>query len=156
VLTESVTTLPCGLGLPKAGIFLPCFWQINHLLAGKVTILKLIASLFVIPLFLGIDQWGQRLLKVASGELPETIDLSGDDREDEPDTPGESTLDAEEKPPAPTYVPFVKRLFRIVLVVAMFFLILRLSYPGLLINRAQRDCGFSARLDRLGVFQDLN
>ena len=104
-------------------VFVGCFWQISALIAGNVTILKLIASLFVIPLFLGIDQWGQRLLKVASGELPETIDLSGDD---EPDTLGESTLDAEEKPPAPTYVPFVKRLFRIVLVVAMFFLILRL------------------------------
>lgn len=108
-------------------VFVGCFWQISALMiAGNVTILKLIASLFVIPLFLGIDQWGQRLLKVASGELTETIDLSGDDREDEPDTPGESTLDVEEKPPAPTYVPFVKRLFRIVLVVAMFFLILRL------------------------------
>jgi small-conductance mechanosensitive channel len=107
-------------------VFVGCFWQISALLAGKVTILKLIASLFVIPLFLGIDQWGQRLLKVASGELPETIDLSGDDTEDEPDTLGESTLDAEEKPVAHHYVPFVKRLFRIVLVVAMFFLILRL------------------------------
>ena len=107
-------------------IFVGCFWQISALTAGKVTILKLIASLFVIPLFLGIDQWGQRLLKVASGELPETIDLSGDARGDEPDTLGESTLDVKEKPPAPTYVPFVKRLFRIVLVVAMFFLILRL------------------------------
>ena len=117
-------------------IFVGCFWQINHLLAGKVTILKLIASLFVIPLFLGIDQWGQRLLKVASGELPETIDLSGDDTEDEPDTPGESTLDAEEKPVAHHYVPFVKRLFRIVLVVAMFFLILRLWGIDISVTRA--------------------
>ena len=114
-------------------IFVGCFWQISALIAGKVTILKLIASLFVIPLFLGIDQWGQRLLKVASGELPETIDLSGDDKPetgDEPDSPDEVTSDFEpevdEKPPAATYVPLVKRLFRIVLVVAMFFLILRL------------------------------
>jgi small-conductance mechanosensitive channel len=107
-------------------IFVGCFWQISALIAGKVTILRLIASLFVIPLFLGIDQWGQRLLKVASGELPDTIDLSGDDTGDEPDTLGESTFDAEEKPVAHHYIPFVKRLFRIVLVVAMFFLILRL------------------------------
>jgi small-conductance mechanosensitive channel len=107
-------------------IFVGCFWQISALIAGKVTILKLIASLFVIPLFLGIDQWGQRLLKVASGELPKTVDLSGDDKEDKPDTPGEPSLDAEKKTPAHTYVPFVKRLFRIVLVVAMFFLVLRL------------------------------
>jgi hypothetical protein len=117
-------------------VFVGCFWQISALIAGNVTILKLIASLFVIPLFLGIDQWGQRLLKVASGELPETIDLSGDDREDEPDTPGESTLDAEEKPVAHHYVPLVKRLFRIVLVVAMFFLILRLWGIDISVTRA--------------------
>ena len=117
-------------------IFVGCFWQISALLAGKVTIIKLIASLFVIPLFLGIDQWGQRLLKVASGELPETVDLSGDDTEDEPDTLGESTRDAEKKPPAATYVPFVKRLFRIVLVVAMFFLVLRLWGIDISVTRA--------------------
>ncbi len=117
-------------------VFVGCFWQISALIAGNVTILKLIASLFVIPLFLGIDQWGQRLLKVASGELPETIDLSGDDREDEPDTLGESTLDAEEKPIAHHYVPFVKRLFRIVLLVAMFFLILRLWGIDISVTRA--------------------
>ena len=121
-------------------IFVGCFWQISALLAGKVTILKLIASLFVIPLFLAIDQWGQRLLKVASGELPETIDLSGDDTEDEPDSPEEATSDSEpevdEKPPAPTYVPLVKRLFRIVLVVAMFFLILRLWGIDISVTRA--------------------
>ena len=110
-------------------IFVGCFWQISALLAGQVTILKLIASLFVIPIFLGIDQWGQRLLKVASGELPEIIDLSGDEEaeiRDEPDTPDEATLDAEEKQAVRPYVPFVKRLFRIALVVTMFFLILRL------------------------------
>jgi small-conductance mechanosensitive channel len=104
-------------------IFVGCFWQIDALIAGTVTILKLVSSLFVIPLFLGIDQWGQRLLKVASGELPKTIDLSGDA---EPDSLDESTPDADEKPVAHTYVPFVKRLFRIVLVTAMFFLVLRL------------------------------
>jgi small-conductance mechanosensitive channel len=107
-------------------IFVGCFWQISALIVGKVTILKLISSLFVIPLFLAIDQWGQRLLKVASGELPKTVDLSGDDKGDKPDTPGEPSLDAEKKPPAHTYVPFVRRLFRIVLVVALFFVVLRL------------------------------
>ena len=110
-------------------IVVGCFWQISALLAGKVTILKLIASLFVIPIFLGIDQWGRRLLKVASGELPQIIDLSGDEEaeiRDEPDTPDESTLDAKEKQAVRTYVPFVKRLFRTILVVAMFFLVLRL------------------------------
>ena len=108
-------------------IFAGFFWQISALIAGKGKIIKLIASLFVIPLFLGIDQWGQRLLKAASGELPETIDLSGDV---EPDTDGEVTADLEpqvdKKAPLGQYVPFAKRLFRIVLVVALFFVVLRL------------------------------
>ncbi len=108
-------------------IFVGCFWQISALIAGKGKIIKLIASLFVIPLFIGIDQWGQRLLKAASGEFPETIDLSGDDK---PDTDGEVTADFEpqmdEKAPLGQYAPFAKRLFRIVLVVALFFVVLRL------------------------------
>jgi small-conductance mechanosensitive channel len=108
-------------------IFVGFFWQISALIAGKGKIIKLIASLFVIPLFLGIDQWGQRLLKAASGELPETIDLSGEYR---PDTDGEVTADLEphvdKKAPLGQYVPFAKRLFRIVLVVALFFVVLRL------------------------------
>jgi small-conductance mechanosensitive channel len=116
-------------------IFVGCFWQISALIAGKVTILKLISSLFVIPLFLAIDQWGQRLLKVASGELPKTVDLSGDDKGDKPDTPSEPSLDAEKKPPAHTYVPLVKRLFRIVLVVALFFVVLRLWGIDVFITR---------------------
>jgi small-conductance mechanosensitive channel len=108
-------------------IFAGFFWQISALIAGKGKIIKLIASLFVIPLFLGIDQWGQRLLKAASGELPETVDLSG---EDEPDTDGEVTADLEpqvdKKAPLGQFVPFARRFFRIVLVVALFFVVLRL------------------------------
>jgi len=108
-------------------IFVGFFWQISALIAGKGKIIKLIASLFVIPLFIGIDQWGQRLLKAASGELPETIYLSGDDK---PDPDGEVTADPEpqvdKKAPMGQYAPFAKRLFRIVLVVALFFVVLRL------------------------------
>ncbi len=123
-------------------IFTGFFWQISALIAGKAKIVKLIASLFVIPLFLGIDQWGQRLLKVASGESVETIDLSGDDepeKGDEPETPGEPTFDfkqdVDEKAVTRHYVPFLKRLFRVVLVVAMFFLVLRLWGVDLAITR---------------------
>lgn len=123
-------------------VFVGCFWQISALIAGNVTILKLIASLFVIPLFLGIDQWGQRLLKVASGELQETIDLSGDDEPetgDELDTPTDPTSDfvpeVDERPAGRDYVPFLKRLFRAVLVVSLFFLVLRLWGIDLSITR---------------------
>ena len=123
-------------------IFVGCFWQISALMLGKVTILKLIASLFVIPLFIGIDQWGQRLLKVASGEMRETIDLSGDDEPetaDESDTSTDPTSDfvpeVDEKPAARDYVPFLRRLFRAVLVISLFFLVLRLWGIDLSITR---------------------
>jgi len=96
----------------------------------------------VIPLFLGIDQWGQRLLKVASGELGETIDLSGDDEVeegDDSDTPFDPISDfvpeEDEKPAAAHYAPFIKRLFRAVLVVSLFFLILRLWGIDLSVTR---------------------
>jgi small-conductance mechanosensitive channel len=115
------------------------FWQVSALIEGKGTVLKLIASLFLIPLFIGIDQWGQRLLKVASGELPETFDLSGEDKGEEPVTDGEFTADFEpqvhEKAVMGQYVPFAKRLFRIVLVVALFFVVLRLWGIDLSITR---------------------
>jgi small-conductance mechanosensitive channel len=116
-------------------IFVGFFWQISALIAGKGKIIKLIGSLFVIPIFIGIDQWGQRLLKAASGELTETIDLSGDDRGDSQDALGEPTFDAAGKPTARHYAPFVKRLFRAVLVVSLFFLVLRLWGIDLSITR---------------------
>ncbi len=63
------------------------FWLINVFLGSKGKILNLIASLFLIPIFIGLDQWVQRLLKMASGELPEVIDLSGDDETKAPEEP---------------------------------------------------------------------
>jgi len=120
-------------------IFVGCFWQISALIAGKGKIIKLIASLFVIPIFIGIDQWGQRLLKAASGELPETIDLSGEDKGSESDIDGKIASDlqpqVDEKAVMGQYVPFAKRLFRIVLVVALFFVVLRLWGIDLSITR---------------------
>jgi small-conductance mechanosensitive channel len=114
-------------------IFMGVFWQIGALIEGKGTVLRLIASLFLIPLFIGIDQWGQRLLKVASGELPETIDLSGDEKVEagaEPDATGEVAAGQEpewdKKGATHHYIPLIKRIFRIVLVLGLLFLFLRL------------------------------
>jgi len=114
-------------------IIMGMFWQIGALIEGKGTILKLIASLFLIPLFIGIDQWGQRMLRVASGELHETFDLSGDQKVEadaDPDATGELPAGYEppwdEKGVTRSYIPLVKRIFRIVLVLALLFLFLRL------------------------------
>jgi len=114
-------------------ILMGAFWQIGALIEGKGTILKLIGSLFLIPLFVGIDQWGERLLKVASGELPETFDLSGDERVEARDDsesngghPADHELAWDEKRVTHHYIPLLKRLFRIVLVLTLLFLFLRL------------------------------
>ena len=123
-------------------ILMGAFWQIGALIEGKGTILKLIGSLFLIPLFVGIDQWGERLLKVASGELPETFDLSGDEEVEvgaDPDATGKITADHEptwdEKRATHHYVPLLKQLFRLVLALALLFLFLRLWDIDLSITR---------------------
>ena len=68
-----------------------------------------------------MDQWGQRLLKLASGELPEIVDLTGYDK---PPEAAEGT--AEKKTHIKHYVPLIRRLFRVVLLTFLFFIVLRL------------------------------
>jgi len=123
-------------------IFMGVFWQIDALIEEKGTVLRLIASLFLIPLFIGIDQWGQRLLKVASGQLPETFDLSGEQKVEagtDSVATGEVTAGQEpewdKKGSTHHYIPLVKRLFRIVLMVGLLFLFLRLWGIDLSVTR---------------------
>jgi small-conductance mechanosensitive channel len=81
----------------------------------------MIMSLFLIPVFIAVDQWAQRLLKIASGELPEIIDLSGDGETRAPD-PEYTERRADFK----YYVPVIRRLFRGVLLAFLFVVTLRL------------------------------
>ncbi len=92
-------------------IIMGAVWIGNVLLTGKATILNLIISIFLIPAFIGLDQWAQRLLKVASGELPEIVDLSEDDR-----SGTQEGKQIEGKGDIKHYVPVIKRLFRVVLI----------------------------------------
>ena len=94
------------------------FWVADVLLGGKATVLNLLLSLFVIPVFIGIDQWAQRLLKQASGEFTEIVDLSGETVREVPPPTGESRIKH--------YVPLIRRLLRLVLVAFMFFIVLGL------------------------------
>ena len=106
------------------------FWVVHELMGGRVTVLKMIMSLFLIPIFIAIDQWAQRLLKIASGELPEIIDLSGDGETRAPDT-----TSVERRADFKYYVPVIKRLFRGVLLAFLFFVTLRLWGVDLAIGR---------------------
>jgi len=96
-------------------------WTAKALNDESVTVLNLIFSIFLIPVVIGVDQWVQRLLKIASGESRETIDLSGD----EP-TKTDEQAEAAGKMDLTHYVPLIRRFFRIFLVASLFFGSLRL------------------------------
>jgi len=97
------------------------FWIINMLTGGQGYILNLIASLFLVPIFIGLDQWVQRLLKIAAGELPEVVDLSS---EEQPET------DPESRPVNKTdikhFAPMIIKIFRFVLAALLLFVVLGL------------------------------
>jgi small-conductance mechanosensitive channel len=99
------------------------FWLINVFLGSKGKIINLIASLFLIPIFIGLDQWVQRLLKIASGELPEVIDFSSDST---PAAPEEREFVEEKKTTIKNFAPLIRRLFRLALVALLFFIVLGL------------------------------
>ena len=97
------------------------FWLINVFMGNKGSILNLIASLFLIPIFIGLDQWVQRLLKIASGELPEVINLS---EEEKVETDEESP--EVKKTNIKHFAPLIRKIFRFALAALLFFIILGL------------------------------
>jgi small-conductance mechanosensitive channel len=103
-------------------LFLGIYWIYEVYLERDASIVGLIASIFIIPVFIGLDQWAQRLLKIASGELPEVVDLSGNAQKEpvaEPPTAA-SRMDIQH------YIPLISRGLRIFLVLFLFFVMLRL------------------------------
>jgi len=94
------------------------YWVADVLLGGGATVLNLILSLFVIPIFIGLDQWGLRLLKLAGGETLEIADLSGDKVREVPPLEGRNTITH--------YTPLIRKLYRVVLVAFLFFIVLGL------------------------------
>jgi small-conductance mechanosensitive channel len=99
------------------------FWVLRMLTHGDVTILNLVLSLFLIPVFIGVDQWVQKLLAIASGGSREVIDLG---------RPADATDDEAAKSHEPkragveTYIPLIRKSFRAVLVLLFFFASLKL------------------------------
>jgi small-conductance mechanosensitive channel len=99
-------------------IIIGIYWFVNAL-TGRGAILELIFTLFLVPLFIGIDQWMQRLLKIATGELPEIIDLSEDAVDKAPDeTPAREDIKH--------LAPVISTAFRVVLALSFFFAVLKL------------------------------
>jgi small-conductance mechanosensitive channel len=106
------------------------FWLLNALMGSKGKIINLIAGLFLIPVFIALDQWVQRLLKIASGELPEIIDFSGEDKSKIYAEPQFETVQQEpeidQKRKIRHFAPLIRRLFRLALAALLFFIILGL------------------------------
>jgi small-conductance mechanosensitive channel len=102
-------------------LFMGIYWVNEVYLDRDVSIVKLIASIFLIPIFIGLDQWVQRLLKIASGESFETIDLSGDELPE-----SDAQQEAADKMDITHYIPLIRRSFRIFLIAFLFFISLRL------------------------------
>ena len=105
-------------------------WVTRALSDENVSVLNLILSIFLIPIVIGVDQWVQRLLKMASGESRETIDLSGDELPE-----SDEHREAGDKNDITHYVPLIRRLFRVFLVAFLFFISLRLWGIDLAIGR---------------------
>ena len=110
------------------------FWIIQVLLGGEGRITKMIASLFLVPIFIGLDQWGQRLMKMASGELRQVVDLS-DEAAGKPaeEEALEEALD--EKKDIKQYIPLIRRTFRTMLALLLCFTVLRLWGIDLSVGR---------------------
>jgi small-conductance mechanosensitive channel len=105
-------------------------WVTKALNEENVSVLNLIISVFLIPVVIGLDQWVQRMFKIASGETRETIDLSGD-----APLESEERLEDAGKMDIAHYVPLIRRFFRFFLVAFLFFAALRLWGIDLPIGR---------------------
>ncbi|RPJ77540.1 MAG: mechanosensitive ion channel family protein, partial [Desulfobacteraceae bacterium] len=99
------------------------FWTVRMLTHGDVHIQNLVYSHVLITVFIGVDQWVQKLLAVASGGSREIIELG------QPDDAAPASgiqLKEPERAGVQTYIPLIKKCFRGVLVIFFFFASLRL------------------------------
>jgi len=96
-------------------------------LDGQGAMLGLVASLFLIPLFICLNHWAGRLLEIAFGLTPlipqktDSITIS--------ESSGPATTESQEKSRSITqnkYLPTMKLILRVFITIIMFFLILRL------------------------------
>ena len=107
------------------------YWWARVLTHADAMILGLILSLFLIPLCIGMDQWLQQILTRLSGNPREVIDFTTPDEEGETE-PGKSVGGAADLQDKTTgkdmsiYFPLIRKTFRIVVLVFLFFAALEL------------------------------
>ena len=107
------------------------YWWARILTYADATILSLILSLFLIPLCIGMDQWLQQILTRLGGKPREVIDFTTPDEEGEtePEKPMAGSSDRRDRTSGKDmsiYFPLIRKAFRIVLLVFLFFAALEL------------------------------
>ncbi|MBT8372015.1 MAG: mechanosensitive ion channel family protein, partial [Deltaproteobacteria bacterium] len=113
-------------------------WVVRALNYENPDVVNLILSIFLVPIIIGVDQWVQRLFKIASGESRETIDLSPDhlpESEEKQDAPGKMNIQH--------YIPLIRRSFRIFLIGFLFFISMRMWSIDISIGRMLTGSGLS-------------
>jgi small-conductance mechanosensitive channel len=107
------------------------YWWARVLTHADTTILKLILSLFLIPLCIGMDQWLQQLFARLGRKTHEVIDFTkpAEDGEGEPEESFTGLPGGRDKASGTDmsiYFPLIRKSFRTVLLVFLFFGVLEL------------------------------
>jgi small-conductance mechanosensitive channel len=108
------------------------FWVIKGLAEERGALIPMLTSIFLIPIFIGLSRWAERLLDIASGSSPSSFapqDTGSPEAMSDPEAIQLEEPDgqkADTKSYLQQHLPFIKRALRILLVALMFFLILRL------------------------------
>ena len=114
------------------------YWIGGLLVEGQGGLLNMMIGLFLIPTFIGIDQWGQRLIDILKkneaekSHAQDTMALPGTDG------PAMTDSDTNQKKNGidiADYVPRLKKALRILLIAFLFFVVLRLWGIDLPIGR---------------------
>lgn len=101
-------------------------WWARVLTHADITIVRLIVSLFLVPLCIGADQWLQQILARLGRKPREVIDFTGPEegRETESESVEEDDFRQAEAPnqkDMTIYVPLIRKTFRVVLLIFLFF-----------------------------------
>jgi small-conductance mechanosensitive channel len=108
------------------------FWLIKGLAEERGALIPMLTSIFLIPIFIGLCRWAERLLDIACGLSPSSFapqntgspEAMSDAEAIQLEEPHDQIADT--KSYLQQHLPLIKRILRILLAALMFFLILRL------------------------------
>ncbi len=108
------------------------FWVIKGLAEERGSLIPMLTSIFLIPIFTGLIQWAERLLDIASGSAPSSFAPHDTGRPEAMSDPEAIQLEepddhkADPKSYLQQQLPLIKNALRILMGALFFFLIMRL------------------------------